>query len=47
MSTSCFTKSPSPVDEEVACLEAELTRKKKAAAEVWEQRRREVEEAQR
>ena len=45
MSAPHFTKSPSPVDEEVTCLEAELAWRKKVAAEVREQRRREVEEA--
>ena len=39
-----FSKSPSPMDEGVAHLEAELLQKKKAVAEVKELRRKEAEE---
>ena len=39
-----FSKSPSPMDEEVAHLEVELLQKKKAVAEVKELRRKEAEE---
>ena len=39
-----LSKSPSPMDEEVACLEAELIWKKKVAVEVKELQRKEAEE---
>ena len=39
-----FSKSPSPMDEEVAHLEVELLQKKKVAVEVKELQRKEAEE---
>ena len=45
MSANWFSKSPSPVDNEVTCLEAELLQRKKVAVEVRELQREEVEEA--